>query len=93
MPNYNVVARGFMHGRLYDPQGKRRTLSTDMPLKPVPSWLVLAAAPVKGGKGAKADEPAKADAAPSEHDAAMADISFIGKTDTVPNQSSIVETL
>lgn len=88
MPNYNVVARGFMHGRLYDPQGKRRTLSTDMPLKPVPSWLEPVT-DAKPAKAAKAEKPA----APSEHDAAMADISFIGKTDTVPNQSSIVETL
>jgi hypothetical protein len=87
MPNYNVVAKGFMHGRLYDPQGKRRTLNTDMPLKPIPSWLELATEV----KAARSVKPVAT--APSEHDAALADISFISKTDTVPNQSSIVETL
>jgi len=39
MPLYQVLERGFMNGQLYDPKGKRRTLSSPQPLKPVPSWL------------------------------------------------------
>lgn len=39
MPSYQVLEKGFMYGRLYDPKGKRRVLQSDMPLNPVPDWL------------------------------------------------------
>jgi len=54
MPVYNVIAPGFMHGKLYAPNHPRRhTMTTAKPLKPVPSWLE----PVKPGKAPR--EPAK----------------------------------
>ena len=31
MPTYKVKARGFFDGKLYDPEGKRQTLTTDKP--------------------------------------------------------------
>lgn len=39
MPSYRVKQQGFHDGRLYDPNGKRRVLHTDKPLKPVPKWV------------------------------------------------------
>ncbi len=42
MPQYKVIAPGFYDGRLYDPQGKRKTLSIDLPFNkknPMPTWL------------------------------------------------------
>jgi len=39
MPTYEVITTGFYNGNMYDPQGKRRVLTTDKPLSPVPSWL------------------------------------------------------
>lgn len=39
MPSYEVLEKGFMYGRIYDPKGKRRVLHSDTPLNPVPDWL------------------------------------------------------
>lgn len=41
MPQYNVTARGFFDGILYDPVGKHRVLTTDKPftVKNIPSWV------------------------------------------------------
>jgi len=39
MPTYEVIEQGFFKGQMYDPNGKRRVLQTDTPLKPVPKWL------------------------------------------------------
>lgn len=39
MPQYRVKSPGFHGGKLYDPNGRRRVLTTDAPLKKVPSWL------------------------------------------------------
>lgn len=39
MPSYTVLQRGFYDNKLYDPEGKRRQLSTDSPIDPLPSWL------------------------------------------------------
>jgi hypothetical protein len=46
MPTYKVIARGFHGDKLYDPEGKRKTLTTDKPFtkgakskNPIPSWL------------------------------------------------------
>ena len=41
MPQYRVLKKCFMDGRLYDPQGKRPTYTSDKPLKPVPPHLEL----------------------------------------------------
>lgn len=39
MPKYQVIAPGFWEGVLYNPEGKRRMLHADKPIKPIPSWL------------------------------------------------------
>lgn len=41
MPTYKVINPGFYGGKLYDPEGKRKTLTTDKPFakKSMPSWL------------------------------------------------------
>ena len=39
MPQYRVLAVGYYDAVMYDPEGKRRVLSTNKPIKPVPSWL------------------------------------------------------
>ncbi len=31
MPSYNVVRKGFRHGRLYDPNGKRKVIVEELP--------------------------------------------------------------
>lgn len=41
MPRYPVLKPGFFAGRMYDPNGKRRILTTDKPFtaKNKPSWV------------------------------------------------------
>lgn len=39
MPTYKVIKPGFMGGKLYDPQGKRRTLTVSKAFENCPSWL------------------------------------------------------
>jgi len=45
MPSYKVIKKGFFHGKLYDPEGKRPMLHTDKAfpsknkVEQVPSWL------------------------------------------------------
>ena len=46
MPQYNVIAKGYHGDNIYDPEGKRNTLTTDVPFENdddgdemVPSWL------------------------------------------------------
>jgi len=45
MPSYKVKSKGFFGGVLYDPQGKRPILNTDLPFsevdgeEQVPGWL------------------------------------------------------
>lgn len=78
MPKYQVIAPGFYGGVTYDPNGKRQTLTTEKPLKPVPSWLKP--------YDEKAEKPAAKTAATVAPDAATveaelkepADISFSG---------------
>lgn len=50
MPSYKVLERGFYDGKLYDPNGKRKVLTTSAKIKKVPSWLE----PIKGETGAEA---------------------------------------
>jgi hypothetical protein len=92
MPRYKVVKQGFLNGNLYDPEGKRRELTTDKPFKECPSWLV----PVKEESAtqrkkreadeAKADKADKAKAAQDKE--AVEAVTF-----TTPPASSQVETL
>ena len=65
MPQYQVIDKGFFGGKLYDPAGKRRTLTVDKPFsdKDIPSWvkpIKAAPKPIKAAPKAKAapkDEP------------------------------------
>lgn len=44
MPTYKVIAPGFYGGNYYDPEGKRKTLTTDKPFtkkNKMPSWLAV----------------------------------------------------
>ena len=40
---YKVIKPGFFNGKLYDPEGKRDTLTVDKPFKKdkIPSWLIV----------------------------------------------------
>lgn len=64
MPQYKVKAPGFYDGVLYDPAGKRKTLTTDKAFAKCPSWLE----PIKGetaaekGARTKAENKAKEEA-------------------------------
>lgn len=43
MPSYRVLNKGFFHGRIYDPDGKRPILDVNKPFtkKTMPSWVEL----------------------------------------------------
>lgn len=68
MPSYKVTSVGFMFGRLYDPNGKRKILHADKPLKPVPSWLepIKEETSAQRKKRVAAEKKTKADAAESQ---------------------------
>lgn len=88
MPRYKVTAVGFIGGVMYDPNGKRSTVNTDKPLKPVPSWLKpmteeTAAQKKTRVKTEKADAKESAEKA-TEDKEAIADVTFT---------SSAIETL
>ena len=92
MPRYQVVKPGFYDGKLYDPEGKRKTLTTDKAFKKCPSWLK----PIQGETAAQkkkreADEAkqAKADAEKQAED--KKDLDAV--TFTEPPKSAQVETL
>lgn len=99
MPSYKVLKPGFFNGRLYDPDGKRRTLHTDKPFpskdkkEQIPSWL----APLKAESAAqkKKREAAEKKAAAAATDKAeqdqkeISEASFMGEGE----KSSTVETL
>lgn len=65
---YDVLKPGFMYGKQYDPNGKRRTLVADKPLKPVPSWLKKRKQETKAERK-KREEQEALDAAQAEADA------------------------
>lgn len=92
MPRYQVIKPGFYDGKLYDPEGKRKTLTVDKAFKKCPSWLK----PIKGETAAEkkkreADEAkqAKADAEKADED--QKDIDSV--TFTEPPATAQVETL
>lgn len=68
MPSYKVISKGFMFGRTYDPNGRRKTLHADKPLKPVPSWLepIKEETAAQRKKRVAAEKKAKAEAAESQ---------------------------
>jgi|TARA_Y100000310_G_scaffold127563_1_gene126692 hypothetical protein len=58
MPSYRVKQKGYYGGKIYDPEGKRRTLVVDKPFdkKTMPSWVepIKEVSPVKADEGVKA---------------------------------------
>lgn len=93
MPQYEVIDKGFYDGKVYDPEGKRRTLHADKPLKPVPSW-VKAIKPETAAEKKKRltaeKKQAEEDAKKAEEDAKeINDASFLGDGESGSN----VETL
>lgn len=91
MPNYEVLEPGFYNGKLYDPSGKRRIVTTDKPLNPVPKWLK--AVKVKAETAAEKEQRLKDDASAAELDdenkRAVAAVTF----QNPPSLSNSVETL
>jgi len=92
MPSYKVKEKGFFDGMLYDPDGKRHILHTDVELESVPKWLepIKSETPVQAKKrkasDAKANKAASDKAADDRKD--IAEASFMGS-----GESSNVETL
>ena len=91
MPTYDVIEQGFFKGQMYDPNGKRRVLQTDAPLKPVPKWLKT----VKEVSETAAEKKKRLD-----DEAAMAEVNAQNKRDidavtfqNPPSLSNAVETL
>ena len=82
MPSYKVVAPGFIHGRIYKPNGKRKVVHTDKPfplknkVEQVPSWLE-----------AMEEETA------AQRKARLKDIAGASFLDDAPSDSGTVETL
>jgi len=60
MPSYRATEPGFFGGALYAPDSKREIVTTDKPLKPVPSWLKLIDETTETAKERKAREAAEA---------------------------------
>jgi hypothetical protein len=76
--SYKVIRKGFHDGELYEPNGKRNTLTIEVPFKKVPGWLVR----VKDIEVNQAEEEEKAlaDKAKQESDRIeIEEVSFIGK--------------
>ena len=93
MPKYEVIAKGFYQGRLYDPNGKRKNLFSDKPLKKVPSWLKAVKAESAAEKKKRESLEKKTNAADqkkaAEDKKAVEDMNFMGEGE----KSSAVETL
>ena len=99
MPSYKVLSKGFHGGRLYDPEGKRRTLHTEKPFpskdkkEQVPQWLEAlkseTAAQAKARKGAETKAANAAAKKAEEDQKEIADASFLGEGES----TSTVETL
>jgi len=96
MPTYKVIAPGFYDGKLYDPEGKRKTLTTDKPFtkkkgkNPLPSWLTempKESEAVRKKREAQKSSQKDADEQSTEEQVALAstegdaqEASFIGET-------------
>lgn len=103
MPTYKVKDVGFHDSHLYDPNGKRRTLTTAKPFtkkNPMPSWLedMPEESPaVKAKREAQEQSQAAADAQKAKDDAQdIQDASFLGEgeSSSAPaERGSAVETI
>ena len=99
MPSYEVISKGFINGRLYDPEGKRQVYHADKPFpkegnkEQVPSWLkampseTIAQARVRTTAEKKAAIASSKKAEADKKD--IADASFLGEGES----SKTVETL
>jgi len=57
MPNYKVKEKGFFAGKIYDPNGKRKTLHVEKAFNKVPAWLEeVKAKEVKAKEGPSREE-------------------------------------
>jgi hypothetical protein len=91
MPRYEVLKPGFMHGKLYKPEHPRNNVvNSDMPLKPIPSWLKLIKDETSSQKKARKAKEASQDKASAEK--AKEDKIDIDSV-IYPSESSGVETL
>lgn len=95
MPRYSLKEKGFFHGRLYDPEGKRKILDVDKPFPKgkKPSWVgdvVKESAAAKKNREAQETARAAAEADQNEDDQKdIGDASFLGDGES----ASAVETL
>ncbi len=83
MPSYRATESGFYGGALYAPNSKREIVTTDRPLKPVPSWLKLIEETKETAAERKAREAAEAKALKEQKetdDAALKSTDFTGKS-------------
>jgi len=92
MPRYQVLKPGFYDGKMYDPEGKRKTLTTDKAFKKCPSWLK----PIKDESAAQRKKREADEVKQAEVDAEKAaedkkDIDAV--TFTQPPSTAQVETL
>ena len=84
MPRYQVIAKGFFAGHLYDPKGKRKVLHTPKPFKKgkLPSWLAeMKPESAVVIKKREAQEESAAAAAAEKHESdqkEIEDASFMG---------------
>jgi hypothetical protein len=99
MPIYKVIAPGFANDKLYDPNGKRNTFSTDKPFNkknPMPSWLSeMPKETAKQQAAREAAEAAEAEAAAAKKASDEKDIkavTFLGEGES-DQGSNIVETI
>lgn len=99
MPIYKVKSRGFFGGKVYDPEGKRRTLSTDKPFpaKKFPQWLEPlkeeTAAQKKKRESAERKAAADAEKKAKQDKEDIAQATFMGEGETASGPSDVVETL
>lgn len=98
MPQYQVTAVGFYNGVMYDPDGKRKTLTTDKPFPKdkIPSWLkAIKPETTDQKKKREAAEKKAAEEAADKADADekdIADASFLGEGESA-EAGSTVETI
>ena len=100
MPSYKVVAPGFIHGRIYKPNGKRKVVHTDKPfplknkVEQVPSWLEAMEEETAAQRKARLTAETKATNAAKKKAADDAkDIAGASFLDDAPSDSGTVETL
>ena len=94
MPRYQVIAPGFFGGKYYNPEGKRRTLTTSKPFpkKELPSWLAPmpkeSEAVRKKREAQEASQVATDDEKAKQDQQDINDVSFLGDGETAGNTAA-----